>query len=281
MRSPYLILALTLQLFLTTRAFAGPALPLGSTELNPGPDFFAGNKTVVYLEDLETGQSFTINGAQVDKRHPPFSSFKIPNFLIALETEVVTGPEELLPYDAQRRPRQDYWPEDWAQDQTLTSAFQRSAAWAFQDLALRVGEQAYQGYLEHFRYGNEQCRGDAFWLDGSLEISAREQVEFLRMLLTQQLEISPLHLQALKDAAEQKTTKEYALYAKTGSGSMNPPAVSGPFQGWYVGWLERRQKKPVVFALYTQGPSFDAIRDYRRAATLSALRLSGLLPESW
>lgn len=275
-----LIVLLTLAAW-SLPATAWPALPKEPLEVKVAADFTAGNDTVMYVEDLESGLVYALHGDRREERHPPFSSFKIPNFLIALETGAVANDEETIPYRPSVRPRQDYWPSDWAQDQTLHSAFQRSAAWAFQDLAQKIGEDTYKGYLEHFCYGNEVCQGDAFWLDRSLEISPKEQVDFLRKLLTQQLEVAPLHLKALKGAALLKEGGGFKLYGKTGSGPSEAGDFEGPFEGWLVGWLERPDQRPVLFALWTSGPNYQAIKNYRREASKAFLEQLGFLPLDW
>jgi beta-lactamase class D len=63
----------------------------------------------------------------------PWSTLKILNALIALETGVATGPDFAIPWDRQPRER-----PKWNQDQTLRSAVERSGAWYFQELARRV-----------------------------------------------------------------------------------------------------------------------------------------------
>ena len=270
-----------LMLSLSLPVFSLPAIPLGPVEIKVSPEFLAGNDTVIYLEDLESGVVYAVDGKRVETRHPPFSSFKIPNFLIALETGAVESADSEIPYDSKRRPVQSYWPADWAQDQTLQTAFRRSAAWAFQDLALKIGSQTYQGYLSHFAYGNQKCQGDGFWLDRSLQISAKEQVDFLRKLLTGQLEVAPVHIEQLKKAALAKSEDGFRLYGKTGSGPVKSGDFSGPFEGWYVGWLERPDQRPVLFALWTTGPDFKSIKDYRQNRVERVLEQAGYLPLNW
>lgn len=268
-------------LSLSISALSLPAIPLGPVEIKVSKDFLAGNDTVIYLEDLESGMVYAVNGKKVEARHPPFSSFKIPNFLIALETGALDSSEAEIPYDSARRPAQSYWPADWAQDQTLHTAFQRSAAWAFQDLALKIGTRTYEGYLSHFAYGNRECKGDGFWLDRSLKISPKEQVDFLRKLLTDQLEVAPVHIDQLKKAALAKSEDGFRLYGKTGSGPVKSGDFSGPFEGWYVGWLERPDRRPVLFALWTTGPDYQSIKSYRQNRVERVLEQAGYLPLNW
>ncbi len=272
MRKFPLILLLLLSMF--------PAQARESMELSLPQRVQAGRQTVAYLRDLESGLDYALGGERVGERHPPFSTFKIPNFLIALETGAAES-ESCLEYDPEKRPRQSYWPEDWAQDQNLHSAFRRSAAWAFQDLAQKIGEKVYETYLSNFRYGNQQASGDAFWLDRSLAISPREQVNFLERLVTEKLAISPAHIERLKRAALDKEVEGYRLFGKTGSGPVVADQFDGPFEGWYVGWLERPEGAPVVFAVWAQAESYSELRAYRRQAAEAILAGRGYLPPVW
>ena len=278
---PHLILSLLVLLLPCAPAASWPALPKEPLEVTLSSEILGKNDTVIYVEDLETGLVYGFSGSRREERHPPFSSFKIPNFLIALETGAVSSIDETIPYRPEKRPQRDYWPADWAQDQTLRTAFRRSAAWAFQDLALKVGEESYRGYLEHFCYGNEACKGDGFWLDRSLEISPKEQVDFLRKLLTEQLEIAPLHVESLRKCALLREGNGFRLFGKTGAGPSEANNFSGPFEGWLVGWLERPNSKPVLYALWTRGESYQAIRRYRQETTLAFLEQLGFLPLAW
>ena len=74
-------------------------------------------------------------------RQPPHSTFKIWNTLIALETGAAPDAGFQQRYDPVKYPREDWWPETWLQDQTLESAFRRSAVWYYRELALRGGRR--------------------------------------------------------------------------------------------------------------------------------------------
>ena len=72
-----------------------------------------------------------------------------------------------------------------------------------------------------------------FWLDGSLEISALEQVEFLKKVYLRSLPFSPFSYETLKKIMFVDQSATYTIYAKTGWASRAKPQV-----GWYVGYLE-------------------------------------------
>lgn len=115
------------------------------------PDLLDGTKPSLQVAfcaiDMATGLIAAMNKNEVDWRHAPWSTFKIPNLIIALESGVASNLRHRRVWDEQRRPAADHWPQTWKQDQTLASAFKRSAVWYFQDIALEVGAERYQSDL--------------------------------------------------------------------------------------------------------------------------------------
>lgn len=216
--------------------------------------------------DLQSGQTFILEGSAIDQRRTPWSTFKIPNLILALETRVADDLDHALPWDSQRHPQQDFWPSGWAEDQTLHSAFRRSAAWAFRDLALEIGSDAYRAHLSTWGYGNVQIADgdDAFWLNHTLAISPIEQVGFLQRLLEGELEISARSRALLAEVSFAGSREDGQLHGKTGSGPVNLGDFDGRFEGWYVGYLDRGGCAPIVFALHAEGASYGAIRTARR-----------------
>lgn len=89
---------------------------------------------------------------------------------------------------------------DWNRDQTLESAFKMSCVWCFQELDRRVGAEKYRNYLRKSAYGElrEPFEETTFWLDGSLAISAIEQVEFLKKVYQRSLPFSPSSYETLQ-----------------------------------------------------------------------------------
>lgn len=272
-------------LLLTGLAVAAPPPPEKPQDLaQPGDStVFAGRKVVFFAEDLTSGMRYGFGLEHSRERHRPFSSFKIPNLLIALETGVATDLDFPIQWDPGRRPARSFWPEDWKQDQTLETAFRRSAVWYFQDLAIRIGAEKYRGYLKHFGYGNAKVPlgSDLFWLDGPLEVSVREQVGFLTQLLNGQLEIALDHRNQLAKASTLRQHQGWILHGKTGAGPAKGENFEGAFEGWFVGWLERPKQRPVAFALWTRGASYDEIKDFRRETTELMLSRAGVLPADW
>lgn len=229
--------------------------------------------------DLESNTRYVLEGSDLQSRHAPWSTFKIPNLIIALDSGFTPDLDTVRPWDQQTRPASFWWPDAWRQGQSLRTAFQRSAVWYFRDIAQHVGASAYRTQLTAWNYGNAGAPdgSDSFWLSGALEISVEEQVAFLASLLTGELGVPDAQLAALTEASLAREINEHALHGKTGGGPVVPGNFSGPFEGWYVGFVERTNVMPVVFALHTQGPSWNSIREFRQSFTTRLLIEANLL----
>jgi beta-lactamase class D len=227
------------------------------------------------LLDAHSGRLTCHNAERAATRFLPASTFKIPNSLIALDSGVASGTDFPLEWDAQAVPRQPWWPEAWARDQTMRTALPNSVVWYYQELARRIGSQRMQRYLERFDYGNADISGgiDRFWLSGGLRISAEEQVRFLQRFYEGELAVSPQASDAVKPLLVLESTPEYRLSGKTGWAGFGEPG--GREIGWLVGYLERAGE---VYYYATnvdmRGPA-DA--QARMKITKAALALSGLL----
>ena len=204
--------------FLACSAFAQDFVDLGGDADTKLRDEIADRFVVFYAKDLSTGSVFAYRPEAVDVRHPPFSTFKIPNLLIALETGVARSLDHERVWDPQRRPPEAYWPDDWRENQTLETAFRRSVPWYFQDVAKEVGSARYRDALTRFGYGNVAVPdgNDSFWLDGPLEISPREQVAFIERLLLGQLDLRPETVDAIRAVSVISESAGYVLHGKTG-----------------------------------------------------------------
>lgn len=260
----------TLSAQIASTDIALPRAPLASEIGAREVSFFA--------RDLATGASCTLEGSDLDSRHAPWSTFKIPNLVIALETGAAQDLETTRVWDQERRPPQGYWPDDWRQDQTLLSAFRRSAVWYFQDVALDVGGGTYRTLLRDWSYGNAEVAdgADGFWLGDSLQISVAEQVAFLGDLVSGDFDVDAETFVALAEASAVASADGVTLHGKSGSGTLIPGDFSGPFEGWFVGWLDRTDEAPAVFALYTSAETFGAIRNFRQDFAIGLLNRCGL-----
>lgn len=153
------------------------------------------------LHDLESGETRVLTDVSCAVPTSPASTFKIPHALIGLETGVVDGPNHVRKWNAEAHPDAQWGHED----QTLTSAIRDSVVWYFQEVAVGVGRERMSKYLADFAYGNQKIGGELteFWLDGSLALSAHDQLEFLRKLAVGELPVSSAHVEALRGILRQ------------------------------------------------------------------------------
>ena len=182
-----------------------------------------------------------VNEARARQRFLPASTFKIPHALIGLETGAIADEREVFGWDGKPKLR-----PAWERDQTLGTAMRESTVWTFQEVARRVGKARMREWLERLGYGNRDIPGgiDLFWLQGGLRVSAFEQVAMLHRLAEGRLPATQRAQRLVRDALVVEKTREYTLYAKTGtSGHARDPVA------WWVGWIERKGRPQAYFAL--------------------------------
>lgn len=266
-------------------AWQSPAARAGTCDspevLDPGA-FAAdiGERDFVLVAASPAGRCWVTDLVAAGQRHTPWSTFKIPHLLIALETGAARGLDERIEWSPEAHPAQDYWPADWARAQTLESAFRRSAVWYFQELVPRIGAPAYAHWLGRFSFGNARADAgnDEFWLDGTLAISPLEQLRFLDCVARSGCGASRGAVEALEAAALEREAGGLRLYGKTGAGPQRRGEMDGPFEGWFVGYVRDDRGGAWPFALFVRGPSYASIGAFRREMALRLLAAVGAWP---
>ena len=203
------------------------------------------------------------------QRFLPASTFKIANALIGLETGAIADESEVFRWDGKPKLRRG-----WERDHTLDSGMRESAVWMYQEVARRVGKARMREWVDRLEYGNRDIAGgiDLFWLQGSLRISAYEQVELLHALAEGRLPATQRAQRLVRNALVVEKTRSHTLYAKTGtSGHAKDPVA------WWVGWVERKGRPVAYFAMnFTPRPSTRF--DERFAIARAILAEAGALP---
>lgn len=203
---------------------------------------FAGKTGCAVVSDIAADYYSNYNSFNGDKlwkeQASPDSTFKIVSTLIGLEEGILTSADTRMGYDGT-----DYGNVDWNQDLTLQEAFQTSCIWFFRKVLDEAGQETVQQYLDALSYGNcdisqwegskensmEQLNG--FWLESSLQISPKEQVDVLEKILRGESCFSKEHIRILKDIMLEEEGEYFRFYGKTGSGADGTNA-------WYVGFYE-------------------------------------------
>lgn len=214
--------------------------------------FYNNFKGSFVLKDINKGNYKIYNATLSSQRFSPCSTFKISNSLIALESKVAENEDYLIKYDSLKNPSEPWMYKKepfkfWMQDHTLKTAFKYSVVWYYKELARRIGNERMTKLLKQIDYGNNDISSgiDNFWLCGSLQISAIEQVEFLKKLYLNQLSgFSVKSQETVKDIMLYETNDNYKLYGKTGAGDCFDKKVIG----WYVGFIETNSNT-YIFAM--------------------------------
>jgi beta-lactamase class D len=202
----------------------------------------------------------TFNQERAAVRFSPASTFKILNTLIALKLEIVESGESSFQWDGNDRGIQS-----WNKNHSLSSAFKVSCVWCYQNIARNIGVSKYSKELIAASYGNQAVSApvDLYWLNGVLQISANEQIDFLQRLVNRTLPYGLSHTTTLKEIMLVEKNSDYALYAKSGW------TGSELATGWYVGYIETSYET-FVFAMNM------VMRDAKQAALRKKLVLESL-----
>lgn len=168
------------------------------------------------------------------QRMLPASTFKIFNSLIALETAVAPDERLHIKWDSSLHTR-----PECDKDLTMQQAFEGSCVWYYREIARRIGAARMQHYLDTIKYGNCKMGGgiDMFWLNDSLQISADEQLGFVKRLYFAELPVSERSQRIVKNLMLREQTPAYKLYYKTGTGKSGDKQVY-----WVTGFIERIER---------------------------------------
>ncbi len=196
------------------------------------------------LIDGVTDKTVLELGPHVEKRISPCSTFKIPLSLMGYDAGILS--DETTPtwnfqagYDASFA--------SWRAPITPKSWMEYSCVWYSKVICLQLGLEKIQSYLTSMEYGNQEMSGmlaepgpmAPAWINSSLTISAREQVDFIRKMILGKLPISSNAIQMTKKLLLKEESPEgWKLFGK---GGWSGPEKEGKSleHGWFVGWLEK------------------------------------------
>lgn len=209
------------------------AAPAHLTERADWGKFFAAENvkgTVVVLDGkTQTYQAY--DSARAERRMSPASTYKIFNSLLALESGALDNEREMIPWDG--KPRRM---KAWNAEMNLRDAFRVSCYPCYQVVSHKIPRAYAQAKLDAVGYGNRTIGrvNDTYWVDDSLQISAREQVDFLQRLARGTLPFSARSQDIVRQISIVEANADYVLHGKTGWFVDKKPDI-----GWWVGWLER------------------------------------------
>lgn len=224
-------------IFLTHSSFAKE--PIENKDLSKIFTKYNANGSILIYNS--NNNSYTgYNLTRCKKGFLPASTFKIPNSLIALETEVAD-------VDTQYKWGGDeLYLKSWQKDMNLKEAFKLSNVSVYQKIAVDIGLEKMKYYISIFQYGHMNINKDninTFWLEGNSKITQFEQIDFLKRMYNYELPMSNQNVDTVKDFMLNEVGQGYKIYSKTGLSVTN-----GRPNGWYVGFIET-QDNVFYFAL--------------------------------
>lgn len=176
---------------------------------------------------------------QCDVAYAPNSTFKIALSLMAFDSGILIGETKpSIPFKAEYSAginvcKGDHNARTWMRD---------SCVWFSQVLTSKLGNEKFKKYVDEFNYGNKDISGglSKAWLNGSIQITPREQIQFIQKLVDNQLPVSAKALEMTKNILFiQELPGGWKLYGKTGSGRYKGELQ----QGWFTGWIEKGDRR--------------------------------------
>ena len=198
------------------------------------------------LIDGITNDTILEMGPHTNERISPCSSFKITLSLMGYDAGILSD-ENTPIWDFQDG--YDDWLPSWRAPLTPQLWMHYSCVWYSKVLSLKLGMEKMQSYLDAFAYGNQDMSGgladpgqaDPAWINSSIKISPKEQVDFIRKMVRRELPVSSLALQMTRAITFKEELPEgWKLFGKTGwSGSDITKDGKTLEHGWFVGWIEK------------------------------------------
>lgn len=219
-------------------------------------EYFDGLNGTAVVYDASSRQYTMYHSELAMTRRSPCSTFKIISSLIALENGII------VPEDSTRTwSGEVFWNEDWNKDIDFAEAFHASCVWYYREVIDDIGRSRIQEELDKLQYGNcdiSDWEGRSntnnnnraltgFWIESSLMISPKEQVEVMERIFGDSSNYSEKSLNELKQVmlvSEQEGT-DFFIYGKTGMGKVDGNVVDA----WFTGFAESAEKK-IYYCVY-------------------------------
>lgn len=218
--------------------------------------YFDGRNGAAVVYDPSARKLMSYNSDLASVRRSPCSTFKIISSLIALENGILEPENSIRPWSGEI-----FRNEDWNRDISFEEAFRASCVWYFRQLTDEIGSGTMGRELERLSYGNcdiSDWEGDTdnnnraltgFWLESSLEISPREQVQVMERIFGKDTVYSEKTLEELKKVmlVPQDGWDGLSIYGKTGTGMTEGAVVDA----WFTGFArDEREGKQLFFCVW-------------------------------
>lgn len=218
--------------------------------------YFHGINGAAVIFDSTENCYWICNPKLADTRRSPCSTFKIISSLAALERGVIKADESVRSWSGEV-----FWNEQWNRDLDFTDAFRASCVWYFREVTDEIGRDVMQEELNRLGYGNcdiSDWSGSlntnnnnpaltGFWIESSLLISPKEQVNVMEAIFGGQTAYSEETLRQLKQVMllPEQEEEGVLIYGKTGMGK----AYGVTVDAWYTGFAENGDRR-ISFCVY-------------------------------
>lgn len=189
-------------------------------------------------------------------RRSPCSTFKIISSLIVLENGIIEPDNSTRIWSGEV-----FWNEDWNKDIDFSDAFHVSCVWYFREVIDEIGKDMMQDELNKLQYGNcdiSDWNGElntnnqnpaltGFWIESSLLISPKEQVEVIERIFGDNTNYSEQTRNQLKQVMlfSESNESDILIYGKTGMGKNYGIVVDS----WFTGFADTPEKR-IYFCVY-------------------------------
>ena len=196
---------------------------------------------VIYSPSENSYQIYNLQTSLTQRS--PCSTFKIVSSLIALENGIIEPDQSMRTWSGEA-----FWNEDWNRDIDFENAFRTSCVWYYREVIDQIGKDIMQEELDKLYYGNcdiSDWEGrlntnnnnralTGFWIESSLKISPKEQVEVMERIFGEHSIYLPETQNILKQVmlVPEKSDTDISIYGKTGMGKSNGIVVDAWFTGF-------------------------------------------------
>lgn len=206
---------------------------------------FNGRNGTAVVYDAASRKYTIYNPDLAVTRSSPCSTFKIISSLIALENGIIDPDNSTRTWGGEI-----FWNEDWNQDIDFQEAFRTSCVWYYKQVIDDIGKDLMQKELDRLQYGNcdisdwegrlntnnDNRALTGFWIESSLKISPKEQVEVMERIFGKDSAYSEQAQSELKQVmlVPEIDSTDISIYGKTGMGKANGIVVDA----WFTGFAE-------------------------------------------
>lgn len=218
--------------------------------------YFKGLNGCAVIYDPKNNCYQIYNNKLSTTRRSPCSTFKIVSSLIGMESGAIDLNNSVKEWSGEV-----FWNSDWNKNLDYIEAFQTSCVWYFRDVIDDIGKERMEKELIELQYGNcdiSDWQGKqntnnnnpvltGFWIESSLKISPKEQVEVMERIFGDDSQYSDEIIKELEKAmyVDDFQNSNVSVYGKTGMGKDNGVVVDS----WFVGFFNTKEKEKIYFSI--------------------------------